>query len=72
MLRMPCCAASDGASSVFSFARRTRVALDGRVFDIACGQADVGNAGTETTAGTAKGREGQSASAQPPHLVKLG
>ena len=31
------------------------LALDGRPFDIACGQIDIGNAGTEMTAGMAKG-----------------
>jgi NAD(P)-dependent dehydrogenase (short-subunit alcohol dehydrogenase family) len=31
------------------------IALDGRAFDIACGQIDIGNAETEMTAGMAKG-----------------
>ena len=31
------------------------LALDGRPFDIACGQIDIGNAGTQMTAGMAKG-----------------
>src|SRR5262249_49370872 len=41
------------------------ISLDGRRFDIACGQIDIGNAATELTAQMARGRP-QAAGPRPP------
>jgi NAD(P)-dependent dehydrogenase (short-subunit alcohol dehydrogenase family) len=41
------------------------LALDGRPFDIACGQIDIGNAATEMTAGIAQGARQADGSVRP-------
>ncbi|MFC4001025.1 SDR family oxidoreductase [Prauserella oleivorans] len=41
------------------------ISLDGRAFDIACGQIDIGNAATEMTAGIARGAKQADGSVRP-------
>lgn len=46
-------------------------ALDGRPFDIACGQIDVGNAATEMTSGSASGTAQPDGSVRPEPLMDV-
>ncbi len=47
-------------------------ALDGRAFDIACGQIDIGNAATDMASGTAIGAAQADGSVRPEPLMDVG